>query len=120
MDVNTLRAINSMRSNALLEDEDRRDLMKSTFAARRRAVLEGSTIKRLKEDYPLLFERREFWAEVERMAGASVDDDEGAWYQDACIKLQRYLQKTQEAGGGHYTSPHPGDTRRKGAAPRGG
>ena len=33
------------------------------------------------------------------MADASVGDNQGAWYQDACIKLQRYLQKIQEATG---------------------
>jgi len=66
----TLRSINELKVAS--SEEEVAALMDATFSARRKAIVEeDASVSQIREDYPVLFAREQFWAEVARLAGRS-------------------------------------------------
>ena len=59
-DIDVMRKVNLMKNNQMLNKGDLKTLMDETYPARRQVILGGKvTTKKLKTEYPLLFEANE-------------------------------------------------------------
>jgi len=89
----TVRYQNLMKTYDSNEEKNKiDDLMTETFLARRQALLNSNTftVKEMKDAYPKLFERGQFWAEVDRIAG------EQNWLEGATAKMGNWMQKVAQ------------------------